>query len=118
MRSRWAATQCMVRTISENQLAAHCLFPYTLYRSTGEVWQTLNISKSPSVPNHLIVYGAVRGQISHSCLGVLCRIYYRWYGTRAGGSKTAEGCRTISEHQLAAHCLLPCTLFEIHNSRL
>ena len=34
------------------------------YRSTGKVWQTLIIGKSPRTPNNLIISGAVHGQIS------------------------------------------------------
>ena len=43
------------------------------YRSTGQVWQTLNIGKSPRVPHSLIISGAVHGQILEHRLGVVCQ---------------------------------------------
>ena len=43
------------------------------YRSTAQVWQTLNIGKSPRAPNNLIISGAVHGQIGEHCLGVVCQ---------------------------------------------
>ena len=43
------------------------------YPSTAKVWQTLNIGKSPRIPNNLIISGAVHGQISEHCLGVVCQ---------------------------------------------
>ena len=43
------------------------------YPSTAKVWQTINIGKSPGIPNNLIISGAARGQISEHCLGVVCQ---------------------------------------------
>ena len=40
--------------------------------STGQVWQTPNIGKSPRVSNNLIISGAVHGQMRGHCLGVVC----------------------------------------------
>ena len=43
------------------------------YPSTGKVWQTLNIGESSRVPNHQTVSGAVHGQMSGHCGGVVCQ---------------------------------------------
>ena len=43
------------------------------YPSTAKVWQTLNIGKAPGIPNNLIIFGAVHGQMSRHCLGVVCQ---------------------------------------------
>ena len=43
------------------------------YPSTAKVWQTLNIDKSSRIPNNLIISGAVHGQISEHCSGVICQ---------------------------------------------
>ena len=41
------------------------------YRSTGKVWQAVNIGKARSKPSNSILSGAVHGQISGHCLGVV-----------------------------------------------
>ena len=43
------------------------------YPSTAKVWHTLNIGKAPGIPNNLIISGAVHGQMSRDCLGVVCQ---------------------------------------------
>ena len=52
------------------------------YRSTGKVLQTLNIGKSPGIPNHLIIYGATHEHIREHCSGVAHQ-HYRGYGMQA-----------------------------------
>ena len=45
----------------------------SMYPSTAKVWQTLNIGKSPRIPNNLIISGAVHGQTRGLCSGVVCQ---------------------------------------------
>ena len=43
---------------------ALCSHPNAVYRSTGKVWQAVNIGKAHGIPNSLIISGAVHGRIS------------------------------------------------------
>ena len=50
------------------------------YRGTGNVWQTLNIGKSPRAPNNLSMSGAVHGQVSERVEEWFAK-HYRCYDT-------------------------------------
>ena len=47
--------------------------PARVYRSTGKVWQAMNIGKAPGIPNNLIFSRAMHGQISGHGVGVVCQ---------------------------------------------
>ena len=88
------------------------------YPSTAKVWQTLNIGKAPGIPNNLIIFGAVHGQMSRHCLGVVCQtlLVLRYNkrirdkaaaaqkDVRQGCSRRTErqGCSRLTERQQAA----------------
>ena len=70
-------------------------------RSTGAVWQAVNIGKAPGTPNNLVPYRAGHGQLSGHCRGVVCQNYQcygMWAPPRArrppqgrGGGRGSEG---------------------------
>ena len=68
------------------------------YPSTAKVWQTLNIGKSPRIPNNLIISGVVRGQMPGHYLGVVCQTlpvlvwpHFWWYKLfTPGGQRQAQ----------------------------
>ena len=62
--------QCLPSIVAS--ACQQCL-PVKLPVLASNVWQTLSIGKSPRVPNNLIISGAVHGQVSEDCLGVVCQ---------------------------------------------
>ena len=74
------ASQCSAAALRHCSALRHCVTVQrccigatNAQRSTGKLWQPLNIGKSPTVPGNLIISGAVHAQISSRCLGVVCQ---------------------------------------------
>ena len=68
-----AGLSARVRLLYSSPQTAGSLALRSMYRSTANVWQTLNVGKAPGVSNNLIIFGAVHGQMSRHCLGVVCQ---------------------------------------------
>ena len=82
------------------------------YPTTGRVWQTLNIGKPPRVPNNAIISGAVHGQMSRHCSGVVCpREHSLHVRVTTGSQWTPDGSRPGL--QLACDPLL---LHQVHEA--
>ena len=62
------------------------------YPSTGQVWRTPNIGKSPRNPNNWNISGAVHGQMTTHYLGVICRTLpvARYAGVRCSRAATHQ----------------------------
>ena len=67
-----AVWRALVEPLAERRRSALWRFQQgSVYPSTANVWQTLNIGKAPGFPNNLNSSGAVHGQMSRHCLGVV-----------------------------------------------
>ena len=58
-----ARLPAMLLAVTLGELTLEVRGAVDYYPSTAKVWQTLNIGKSPRVPNNLIISGADHGQL-------------------------------------------------------
>ena len=60
-----------VQKVAGASLESVLLWTKVAHRTTSKVWQLVNVGKCPRTPNNQIFSGALRGQHSRYCLGVV-----------------------------------------------